>query len=107
MVASVLPKLFEKTNTIDLNSRHGSVLAIGEIMNALAIIAKSKNNRIEDLITNELRECVKSLVPQFRERHYFRGLGGELMRQACSDFIKNCSLASMPFHDDPIAGNFC
>lgn len=28
------------------------------------------------------------------------------MRQACSDFIEKCSLASMPFHDDPVSDDW-
>lgn len=32
----VLPKLVEKTKSIDLNVRHGAILAIGEAIHALS-----------------------------------------------------------------------
>lgn len=101
MIVRVLPELFGRCKTIDLNARHGAVLAIGEIFKALAVERKISNVG-DDL----LGEC-KDLVGFFQERLYFRGLGGELMRQACSSFIQNCSVAKMPFHnsDDVIGIN--
>ncbi|KAJ8961404.1 hypothetical protein NQ318_014649 [Aromia moschata] len=102
MVETVLPTLFEKTKSIDLNSRQGAVLAIGEIIYALSKIAKGDSKNIKSVLTEDLLNKTKELIPLFRERHYFRGLGGELMKQACSDFIANCSLASLPFHHNSI-----
>ncbi|CAH1175633.1 unnamed protein product [Phaedon cochleariae] len=102
LVDTVLPSLFEKSISIDLNSRHGSVLAIGEILYALSKIAKERNQTIDTLLTEDLLTKTKNLVPIFRERLYFRGLGGELMKQACSDFIEKCSLAALPFHKDDV-----
>lgn len=73
-------------------------MAIGEIFKALSIQNKKGN------IGNELFEECKNLIPHFQERLYFRGLGGELMRQACSSFIQNCSLAQLPFHNTDVIG---
>ncbi|GJQ72923.1 hypothetical protein Trydic_g1566 [Trypoxylus dichotomus] len=98
----ILPELFNKSKTIDLNSRHGSVLAIGEVMYALSKVATSKNVIVEDYIGANLLENTKNLVPLFKEKLYFRGMGGELMKQACSDFIQKCALAQLPFHKDEI-----
>lgn len=98
MITTVLPQLFSKAKTIDLNARHGSVLAIGEIFKALEV----ENKKSE--IGNDLYEECKNLVGFFEERLYFRGLGGELMRLACSNFIQNCSLAKMPFHNSDVIG---
>lgn len=36
VATSVLPKLVEKTKSIDLNVRHGAILAIGEAIYALS-----------------------------------------------------------------------
>ncbi|KAG5900138.1 hypothetical protein JTB14_012811 [Gonioctena quinquepunctata] len=99
---TALPNLFEKAHSIDLNSRHGSVLAIGEILHALSKEAKEKNINIDSFIPEDTLNKTKNLIPTFREKMYFRGLGGELMKQACSDFIEKCSLAGMPFHDENI-----
>lgn len=90
MVSTVLPTLFKKTTSIDLNSRHGAVLAIGEIIYALSKLPKDQT--IEDVLN--MRE-IENLIPEFRKKFYFRGLGGELMRSACCYFIEKCSLAAL------------
>lgn len=106
MINTALVQLFAKTKTIDLNARHGAVLAIGEIFKALSTIAHNEQKTtLQNLIGNELLDYSKLLIPTFQERLYFRGLGGELMRQACSTFIQNCSLAQMPFHGSDVIGN--
>uniref|UniRef100_A0A6P7FPZ1 Tubulin-specific chaperone D n=1 Tax=Diabrotica virgifera virgifera TaxID=50390 RepID=A0A6P7FPZ1_DIAVI len=102
MVLSVLPSLLEKTNTIDLNARHGSVISIGEVLYAISKITKNQCKPISSSISEDILEKVKALIPKFKEKQYFRGLGGELMKQACSDFIEKCSLASLPLHEDPV-----
>lgn len=99
MVNSVLPQLFKKAISIDLNSRHGAVIAIGEIFYSLSKVALAKNNKLEDLINDSVIEFVRNLIPTYKERLYFRGMGGELMRQACSYFIEKSSLAHVPFNN--------
>lgn len=79
-------------------------MTIGEILFALADVAKSMGVEIEDYVGTALIEDTKNLIPLFKERLYFRGMGGELMKQACSDFIQKCSLARLPFHKDDITG---
>ncbi|CAH1996514.1 unnamed protein product [Acanthoscelides obtectus] len=96
MIETALPNLFEKTTSIDLNSRHGATIAIGEVIHAL-----SKTNYL-DKVTETLLDKTRSLIPWYRERMYFRGLGGELMKHACSDFIEKCSLAAVPFHNQTV-----
>ncbi|KAL1505707.1 hypothetical protein ABEB36_005211 [Hypothenemus hampei] len=96
MIEKVLITLFDKTESIDLNCRHGSVIAIGHIIYAL-----SKLNINKELLEVHINK-VKDLIPKFRHHLYFRGLGGELMKQACSDFIEKCSLAKLRFDDDAI-----
>lgn len=56
------------------------------------------------LVGMKIVEQVQDLVPTFRQREKFRGLGGEFMKQACSLLIEKCSLAGMPFHNHPIIG---
>lgn len=102
MINTALPLLFQKSLTIDLNSRHGSVLGIGEIARALSEVAKSKDVNLKDFIGPELLSNYENLIGIFQERMYFRGLGGELMKQACSSFIENCSLAKLPLHNKQV-----
>lgn len=85
---SVLPKLFENTSSIDVNLRHGSVMAIGEILLALERDDKS-------LISTNIIEELNKLVMQFHTREQFRGMSGELMRMASLDMIRNCSIAQL------------
>ncbi|XP_060524658.1 tubulin-specific chaperone D [Cylas formicarius] len=98
MVEKVLPALFDKTDGIDLNARHGAVLAIGQIVHALSSLNSHPPAKLSDLILIE----AKALVRKFRDRGGFRGMGGELMKQACASFIEKCSLARAPFHNDPV-----
>lgn len=73
-------------------------------MHSLSQIAKLKGLKVQDLIDNHLIELTRNLVTKFDERLYFRGMGGELMRQACCDFIEKCSLSHLPFHNDQVIG---
>lgn len=104
MIRIALPKLFAIALSIDLNGRHGAVLSIGEILKALSVVATNAQKSLEELIGKELLNSSMSLISTFQGRLYFRGLGGELMRQACSTFIQNCSLAKMPFHGLDVLG---
>ncbi|PNF44134.1 Tubulin-specific chaperone D [Cryptotermes secundus] len=106
MAETVLPVLLDKTSTVDLNTCHGSVLAIAEILHALAIVAEQSDCTVQDVIGVKIMEQVRDLVPTFRQRQQFRGLGGELMKQACSLLIEKCSLAVMPFHNHPIISDW-
>lgn len=102
MVDKILPTLFDKTASIDLNCRHGSVIAIGQIVHALSKL--DNKNRLP--LTDNLLQNIKTLIPKFSASLYFRGLGGELMKQACSDFIEKCSLSKLPFHQDNVVGRW-
>lgn len=106
MVETVLPTLFEKTHSIDLNCRHGATLTIGEIIHALSKFAKEQHSDVKSVLKEDLLDKTRNLIPHFRERLYFRGLGGELMKQACSDFIEKCSLSSLPFRNEDIVGMY-
>lgn len=97
MMDNVLPTLFVKTGSIDLNCRHGAVLAIGHVVHALSILNFK--------LGAPLLDDIKTLVHKYAKQMYFRGLGGELMKQACSDFIEKCSLSKLPFHNDPVIGS--
>ncbi|XP_073943148.1 tubulin folding cofactor D [Choristoneura fumiferana] len=94
----VLPKLVEKTSSIDLNVRHGSILAIGETYHALSQAKLADGKSAVTLISEDVNESIRELVPRLRTRQQFRGLGGELMRQACCHCIAQLSLAGAPYN---------
>lgn len=104
MSHEVLSKLFTMSLSIDLNARHGSILAIGEILLALSKIAKTNGTDISTMVSTGIVDQVQELIPKYRERLYFRGLGGELMKQACSFLIQKCSQAHLPFHSSTVIG---
>lgn len=100
IVTTVLPSLFSRVDSIDLNTRHGITLALSDIFHALSIIAKQQNKTIGDVLPPELINKMRGLIPLFKQKLYFRGLGGELMKQACAHCVEKCALAHMPYHED-------
>lgn len=73
MANDVLPKLFSKTKSIDINERHGTVLAIGEIVANLKKIENQSDNQ-KVFINDSLTERLSGLVLAFQQRDQFRGL---------------------------------
>lgn len=92
MSSEVLPRLFNKTNSIDINMRHGSVLAIGEITSALKLVESDSE---QTLLTNQIVSELNELIGKFLTRDQFRGMSGEIMKDCCVEFIKNCSVAKI------------
>ncbi|KOX68775.1 Tubulin-specific chaperone D [Melipona quadrifasciata] len=90
---TVLLNLLDMLNSIDLNVRHGAVLAIAEILEALYNCC---NEEIENIIGLLAVENIRDIVNIFRKRGQFKGLGGELMKQACAVLIKKCSIVHFP-----------
>lgn len=88
MSENVLNRLFEKTESIDVNLRHGCVLSIGEVILALK---KLESN----LVTEETLSKLNGLIIKFQTREQFRGMSGELMKMAALEMIRNCSVAEV------------
>ncbi|KAL0125308.1 hypothetical protein PUN28_004437 [Cardiocondyla obscurior] len=95
MTSTVLPTLLDMLNSIDLNVRHGAILATAEILEALY---NHYNDKIEYIIGATAVNDVQDIVRTFRNRGQFKGLGGELMKQACAVLIKKCSIVHFPIH---------
>ncbi|XP_011865043.1 PREDICTED: tubulin-specific chaperone D [Vollenhovia emeryi] len=95
MTTKVLPALLNMLNSIDLNVRHGAVLATAEILEALY---NHCNDKIENIIGAFATIDITDIVRTFRTRGQFKGLGGELMKQACAVLIKKCSTVHFPIH---------
>ncbi|ALC39422.1 CG7261 [Drosophila busckii] len=97
MAAVVLPQLLAKTETIDLNARHGCVLAMGEITLTLRQLELEGPGNV--YLTNQRIAELNELINSFVERSYYRGMSGELMKSCSASFIRNCSLAQLPATD--------
>lgn len=94
MKMTILNKLLQKADSIDVNVRHGFILAVGEIVLAI--------KQLNQTIPVEVETMLSSLMIKFQTRDQFRGMSGELMRMASLDFIKNCSDASLQVSDECI-----
>lgn len=91
----VLDKLFAKTDSIDINTRHGSVLAIGEIILSLRKLEEECKDGGQIWLSNQTICNINELILKFIQRDQFRGMSGEIMKQCCTDFIRNCSLGNV------------
>lgn len=94
MLNTVLCKLLEKTKSSDLNCRHGAVISIGEIIYALFLLKKNVHAKII--------EGIRELIYYYREKRYFSGMGGEILRQGFCLLIQKCSLSKLPYHESPL-----
>ncbi|XP_011303507.1 tubulin-specific chaperone D [Fopius arisanus] len=99
MVETVLPILIDNLRSIDLNVRHGSILAIAEILEALH---GHFGGSIEARIGVPEVEEIEKIIGMFRSRGQFKGLGGELMKQACATLISKCSQVHFPVGRDVV-----
>lgn len=90
----VLPTLLQKTSSIDVNTRHGAVLSIGEIVHALSIL----NMDLDPVVESTIRDLVKT----FKDRQQFRGMNGELMKSCCCHLVYKCSVSKLKFDHLPV-----
>ncbi|XP_062561564.1 tubulin-specific chaperone D [Armigeres subalbatus] len=98
----ILPKLFDLTETTDLNARHGATLAIGEIILSLERLQGEQPATGESFISREVIERGGQLVIKFRQRGQFKGMSGTYMKHGCASFIKNCSDAKLTLTPEQI-----
>uniref|UniRef100_A0A3B5LYB4 Tubulin-specific chaperone D n=1 Tax=Xiphophorus couchianus TaxID=32473 RepID=A0A3B5LYB4_9TELE len=107
MATTVLPQLLTTAVGVDLHSRHGAILACGEITYALYKVALENNRTVMDLISPECVDALKNIHNLVSERGVLSntcclGFGGALMRPAICSLIEKLSLSKMPFKNDPI-----
>ncbi|KAM9597792.1 tubulin-specific chaperone D [Trichechus inunguis] len=100
--AQVFPKLLALTQSPDLHTRHGAILACGEVTCALHRLAAQGGRSVTDYLDEKALEGLKQIHQQLYDHQLYRGLGGELMRQAVCVLIENLSLSKMPFKGDAI-----
>lgn len=91
----VMQKLFELTDSIDVNTRHGSIVSLGEVVLSLSELQGEK-----EYLSASSVELLNQLLGKFFTRDQFRGMSGEIMKQGCSDFIQNCSQARIAATDE-------
>uniref|UniRef100_A0A8C7XEC9 Tubulin-specific chaperone D n=1 Tax=Oryzias sinensis TaxID=183150 RepID=A0A8C7XEC9_9TELE len=110
MATTVLPQLLKMAGDTDLHSRHGAILACGEITHALYKVALQTNRSILNIISPECVDELKTIhfkvsadeaaCKCFRRNR--RGFGGALMRPAICSLIEKLSLSKLPLKNDPV-----
>ncbi|EDW03869.1 tubulin-specific chaperone D [Drosophila grimshawi] len=98
MDRDVMPQLLAKTNSIDVNARHGSVLALGEITLALRryeLEGPLPHPHTVAFLSDQRKVELNDLIQTFLERGFYRGMSGELMKLCTTSFIRNCSVAEL------------
>ncbi|GAB6032084.1 hypothetical protein CHUAL_010448 [Chamberlinius hualienensis] len=98
MKCTVLSALLPLATGSDMNTRHGAILSLAEIIHSLFLHNEPKNV----LLDENLMKGVRDIVPILQEKKLFRGFGSELIRTACCKLIEKLSLSKLPFHGDPI-----
>ncbi|XP_053674003.1 tubulin-specific chaperone D [Anopheles nili] len=89
---SIVPQLFQLAESTELNTRHGAVLALGEIINALKKLDEDDKSFLNDNISS----LAGQLIGKYRQRGQFKGMSGTYMKHGCASFIRNCSDALLP-----------
>ncbi|XP_036125871.1 tubulin-specific chaperone D isoform X1 [Molossus molossus] len=100
--AQVFPRLLSMTQSPDLHTRHGAVLACAEVAHSLYTLAVQEDRPVEDYLDRMTVQGLKQIHQQLYDRQLYRGLGGELMRQAVCVLIEKLSLSKMPFKGDTV-----
>ncbi|XP_037593059.1 tubulin-specific chaperone D isoform X4 [Cebus imitator] len=98
----VFPMLLSMTLSSDLHTRHGSILACAEVAYALHRLAAQESRPVTDHLDEQALQGLKQIHQQLYDRRLYRGLGGELMRQAVCILIEKLSLSKVPFKGDPV-----
>jgi hypothetical protein len=82
---TILHQLIPNTIASDLNTRHGSLLAVAEIVLAIP--------------EHGHQDAIRNIVPSIEAKKLYRGKGGEMMREAVCRFIECISISKVPIDD--------
>ncbi|XP_033109918.1 tubulin-specific chaperone D-like isoform X2 [Anneissia japonica] len=100
MAKTVIPYLLPLTTSIDLNTRHGAVYALAEVLHAVYEHTKANSRKLVDLVDVSVFESIKGITKKMDAAMMFRGISGEFMRPAACFLIRKSSMSQLPFHDD-------
>lgn len=102
MATHVLPRLLSLTRSSDLHVRHGAVLACAELTEGLHGLAAQEGRPVTAYLDAEAVEGLEQIHQQLHDRHLYRGLGGELMREAVCVLIGSLSRSQVPVRDGAV-----
>ncbi len=107
-IDTTLPDLLERTTSAQLFERHGSVLAIAEIVLSLAVGVPStaasesvastghSGSFTPTPLPEDTLTAIRNIVPRAEKARAYRGRGGELVRAAVCRLIECMCLAGHP-----------
>eukprot|EP00095_Tigriopus_kingsejongensis_P012338 maker-scaffold198_size266703-snap-gene-0.21 protein:Tk12338 transcript:maker-scaffold198_size266703-snap-gene-0.21-mRNA-1 annotation:"tubulin-specific chaperone d" len=100
MKSKVLPKLLHLAQGSDLFGKHGAIVAIGTVCLALSKAIEKEGSDLGQYLGPDMVSAIKTIAPALVEKLSLRMTGGDLLRQAITSYISNCSLAKFPIHHD-------
>lgn len=94
MAFVVLPILIKHSASIDLNTRHGALLSMAQLIHSLSELADShqQENLADKYFTEDFVSQFRKVLSEIFDEKFFRGSGGEYMRPAVCFFLKKFSL---------------
>ncbi|GAB1602849.1 tubulin-specific chaperone D-like [Argonauta hians] len=103
MAKKVLPKVLKLTSVPDLTTQLGAILAAGEVTYGLAEHkVKKSQSSISAILGETTVDSLCTLVTDLEKKSLFSRVGNELLRETVANYIKNLSLAKLPFHGLPV-----
>lgn len=99
MIDEALPYLIPLCTDNCVESRHGAISAIAEILPTLHDLPSIRNGRrmeIQPCLTSEQYLIIAEILPSIERQKMFRGKGGEVIRGAACSLIESISLTKIP-----------
>ena len=100
MAFKIIPQLLRHSYSIDLNTRHGALISLAEIIHALCEIISLNGFKLNKYFDSETIESLTNVIDKIFDGKYFNGSGGESMRPAVCFFITKISTSRI-FQLDP------
>jgi hypothetical protein len=101
MRTKVLPTVMSQVMSSDVTIRHGSVLAIAELVEALTAEAEKNSKTMLEYLGEEVVSTLKGIPGRLTRADYIRGISGDVMRPAVLVFIQKMSNCHLVFSDTP------
>ncbi len=95
MAFKIIPQLLRHSYSIDLNTRHGALICLAELVHALCEIIQKENLKLNKYFDSETIVSLSSVISKIFDGKYFTGSGGESMRPAVCFFIKKLSISNL------------
>ncbi|XP_065051758.1 tubulin-specific chaperone D-like [Rhopilema esculentum] len=102
MKCNVFPSILLLINSTDLNTRHGALLAVAEVGEAIYSVCADKSG----LLDGESLHRIENIVSFLKENNYFNGLEGDFMRTAVCKLIEKFSAARIPINWNVVVGDW-